>query len=190
MSELTGHIFAFVTANRVKWEATAEELATAEGDDVTPDDIRQRYADGWHTDRRTGKITYDGDGSGDYNPDSDTVRLEEPIEENGWVDPRWSMYTLYDSRNDVRPVVDCDLSDRETLEGEIADALNTLEGGPVDNGDGTFYSADSYTPNASNLDDRGNWSYSYALHFRRKFLGANGYVEVPWHPVKDGGFTL
>lgn len=180
----TGHIFAFITADRVKWEATAEELAAMEGDDVTPDVIRQRYADGWHTDRRTGKITYDGDGSGDYDPASDTVRLEDPIEENGWVDRRWSATTLYDNRNDVSPVVDVDESDRETLEEDVRDALGWLEGGYNDNGDGTFYAADSYQP----YDEP--WSYSYALHFKRKYLGANGYVEVPWHPVKDGGITL
>lgn len=109
---------------------------------------------------------------------------EDYIEEHGWIDRRWSATTLYDNRNDVSPVVDVDESDRETLEEDVRDALGWLEGGYDDNGDGTFYAADSYQP----YDQP--WSYSYALHFVRKYLGANGYVEAPWHPAKDGGLTI
>lgn len=164
MSETTGHIFAFITADRVKWEATIAELATMER--KSEDDVRAEWVD-----------------DTDYDATSDTVRLEDPIEENGWVDRRWST-TLFDSHNDVSPVVDVDLSDRETLEDEVRDALEWLEGGYEDNGDGTFYASDSYQPYTE------PWSYRYALHFVRKYYGANGYVEVPWHPVTDGGITL
>jgi hypothetical protein len=161
----TGHIFAFLTGDRVKGEASVAELAALEG--RPEEDVRAQWAD-----------------DTDYDPESDTVRLEDPLEEGGWVDTRWSMRVFHDSRNDVRPVVDVDLSDRETLQDEISDAMQYLPGGPEDNGDGTFYSADSDQP----YDDP--WNYSYALHFVRKYLGSKGWVEEPWHPVKDGGFTL
>ncbi len=160
-----GHIFAFITADRVKGEATIAELATMER--KSEDEVRAEWSD-----------------DTDYNAASDTVRLEEPIQENGWVDRRWSATTLYDNRNDVSPVVDCPEEDDERLDDEVRDALGWLEGGFEDNGDGTFYAADSYQP----YDEP--WSYSYALHFKRKYLGANGYVEVPWHPVKDGNIAL
>lgn len=112
---------------------------------------------------------------------------EEPVQENGWVDWSWSPYVFHDSRNDVRPAVDVDVSDREELWDEIQDALGHLDGGYEDNGDGTFYAREGYTPFHDNPE---GWEYSYAVHFVRKFQGDKGWVEVPWHPVKDGGFTL
>ena len=130
------HIFAFVTATRVKWEQ-----------------------------------------------DDEGNTFEDATEEHGWIDRRWSTTTLYDSRNDVSPVVDCDERD-EDLADEVIDALQWLEGGYEDNGDGTFYAADSFQP----YDEP--WSYSYALHFVRKDLSDLGWRETPWHPVKDGGITL
>jgi len=133
MSE--GHIFAFYTCTRVRWEE-----------------------------------------------DADGNTLEDPITENGWVDWAWSPYVLHESRNDVRPAVDVDLSDRETLADEIEDALGKL-GAYRDNGDGTFYAEDDDSPVHDNPE---GWRYSYALHFKRKYLGANGYVEVPWHPREAG----
>lgn len=108
---------------------------------------------------------------------------EDPIEECGWVDRRWSPYTLFDSRNDVSPVINLP-ADSEDLADEVRDALSWLEGGYEDNGDGTFYSADSYQPPVE------PWSYSYALHFVVKSLGPKGWCEKPWHPVNDGGITL
>lgn len=178
-----GHIFAFITCTRVKWEATATELAAMEGDDVTADDIRQRYADGWHVDRRTGKIEYDGDGSGDYSPLSDTVRLEGPIEEHGWVDRSWSPTVLHDSRNDVNPAINLDEND-EDLGDEVRELLEWLEGGYENNGDGTFYARDSYKPHED------AWSYEYAVHFTRKDNPSGTYNELPWHPVRDGKIQL
>jgi hypothetical protein len=104
---------------------------------------------------------------------------EDPIEEHGWIDRRWSTTTLYDNRNDVGPVVDVDLSDTETLGEEVRDALGWLEGGYNDNGDGTFYAADSYQPYEE------PWNYSYALHFVRKFYGPKGWTEEAWTPPAD-----
>jgi hypothetical protein len=160
-----GHIFGFITCTRVKWEATITELAENDGRSV--DDVRAEW-----------------DGDTDYSPESDSVRLEDPWEESGWIDCAWSPTVLQDSRNDVRPVVDVDESDTETLADEVRDALGWLEGGYEDNGDGTFYASGSRSP----MDEP--WTYSYALHFVRKSLGPEGYVETAWHPVRDGGITL
>lgn len=161
---LPGHIFAFVTASRVKWEATVTEWAAMKG--IPVEEARAEWQD-----------------DADYDASSDTVRLEDPIEENGWIDRRWSPTVLHDSRNDATPVVDAD-TDSEELAEEVRDALGWLEGGYEDNGDGTFYAQDAYRPYTE------PWSYRYAMHFVRKYLGDKGYVEVPWHPVKDGGIKL
>ena len=177
------HVYGFITCTRTKWEATAEELATEEG--VSADEIRQRYSTGWHVDGATGEITYDDDGSGDYSPQSDTIRLEDAIEDHGWIDRGWSSRVLHESRNDVSPVVDAsvsvDESDHEDLVDQVLDALGWLEGGYEDNGDGTFYASDSYQP----YDEP--WSYSYALHFTLKRHSASeGWNEKPWHPEHAG----
>ena len=113
-----------------------------------------------------------------------TPMSDSPVEEGGWIDRSWSPYVLHDSRNDVRPVVNCDEECAEKLADEVRDALDWLEGGYEDNGDGTFYASESYQPHTE------PWSYSYALHFTRKFCGPKGWVEVPWHPVTDGGIKL
>lgn len=110
--------------------------------------------------------------------------MDYPNEERGWIDRRWSKTQLFDNRNDVSPVVDVDLSDPDSLQDEITDALSWLEGGYEDNGDGSFYARDSYKPYTE------AWDYSYVLHFTRKYYGANGYVEEPWHPARDGGFNI
>jgi hypothetical protein len=108
---------------------------------------------------------------------------EEYVDEHGWIDMRWSPRVLHESRNDVRPVVDCDESDRETLIYEVTEALSDLA--PYwDNGDGTFYGEESEQP----FDEP--WNYSYAVHFKRKYLGPNGWTEDPWHPAKDGGLDV
>ncbi|MET9385321.1 hypothetical protein ABZY09_30680 [Streptomyces sp. NPDC002928] len=156
-----GHIFAHITCTRVKWEASITELA--EQQSKAPEALRAEW-----------------EGDTDYDAASDTVRLEDALEEHGWIDRSWSVRVLHDSRNDVRPVVDVDESDAETLAEEITDALEWLEGGYEDNGDGTFYASDSYRP----YDEP--WSYSYALHFVRKFHGPNGWTEQAWHPKSAG----
>lgn len=159
-----GQIFAHITATRVKWEATVEEMAKMEGKSVA------EVLAAWEDDS-------------DYDSETETIRLEDPMEEHGWVDRYWSTTTLYDSRNDVRPVVDEDESS-EDLEEEVIAALGWLEGGYEDNGDGTFYASQSYQPYTE------EWNYSYALHFVRKYHNGTTYVEVPWHPFRDGGIKI
>jgi len=119
-----------------------------------------------------------------WEQDEDGNTFEDPIEEHGWIDRSWSPYVLHDSRNDVRPEVDCPEEDDERLAEEVREALGWLEGGYEDNEDGTFYASDSYQPYTE------PWSYSYALHFVRKFQGSKGWTEESWHPVKDGGIKL
>lgn len=100
---------------------------------------------------------------------------DDPVKEYGWIDRRWSRSQLYDSRNDVSPVISLD-EDDEDLMDEVRDALEWLEGGYEDNGCGMFYSRESYNPSDE------PWSYSYALHFTRKYYGAKGWTEEPWVP--------
>jgi len=167
------HIFAFITCSRAKWEATVEEYAEMTGQ--TEAEVREQWED-----------------DSDFDPETDTIRLEDAIEEHGWIDRSWSTVTLHESRNDVRPVVDCDEND-EDLEDEVRDALQWLEGGYEDNGDGTgtFYASQPYEPYTE------AWRYDYAVHFVRKTSpsenGSNNVLdwrETPWHPFKDGGITL
>lgn len=119
-----------------------------------------------------------------WEQDEEGNTYEDPVEEHGWIDRSWSPYVLHDNRNDVHPVVDVDVSDTSTLTDEVWDALNWLEGGYEDNRNGTFYASESYQPYTE------EWSYHYALHFTRKFLGPKGWTEEPWHPFDDGGLDL
>lgn len=101
-------------------------------------------------------------------------------ERNGWID-REDMTELEESRNYVRPLISVDESDAETLAEEIRDVLG--DGSLYeDNGDGTYYGI------TENVHD--GWSFTYAVHFKRKYLGSAGYVEVAWHPENDGGISL
>lgn len=109
--------------------------------------------------------------------------VDYPVEEHGWIDRRWSSRELYESRNDVSPVINLDES-HEDLADEVRDALGWLEGGFTDNGDGTFYASGDHQP----YDEP--WNYSYALHFTVKSLGPDGWFEKAWHPVRDGGIEL
>lgn len=119
-----------------------------------------------------------------WDKDEEGNPSETPTEEHGWVDPRWSSTRLEENRNYVRPFVNCDEECAEQLADEVREALGWLEGGFEDNGDGTFYSADSYQPPTE------PWTYSYALHFIRKSNGPEGWAEKAWHPVRDGGISL
>lgn len=109
-------------------------------------------------------------------------------ESRGWVDPRWSMRVFYESRNDVTPVIDEWLPGSTMVDGlaetpeefaeRVRDALNYI--GPVeDNGDGTFYTADSVVLDYSEAGD-----YRYALHFTIK--DQPNYGERAWHPREAG----
>lgn len=154
---MSGRILAYVTCTRVKWECQGH----------VDDDATLTSGAG------VGETTYCDGGCVDY-----------PIEEHGWVDVYYSPRYLDESRNDVRPLVSEWEENREELQAEITSALEWLEGGYEDNGDGTFYARESYSP----MDEP--WRYSYAIHFTRKFLGPNGFAEEKWHPVKDGGFKI
>jgi hypothetical protein len=98
------------------------------------------------------------------------------MEEHGWIDRRWSSRELYDSRNDVSPVINLNENDPDLMD-EVRDALGWLDGGYEDNGDGTFCAAESYQP----PDEP--WVYSYALHFKRKFRDSEcRWTEESWIP--------
>lgn len=107
----------------------------------------------------------------------------DPVEECGWVDVSWSPRQLEESRNYVRPFMSVK-SDAETLQYEVECVLDWLDGGYEDNGDGTFYSRDSYQPHDE------PWSYTYAVHFIRKYFGDKGWTESAWHPKCDGGLDI
>ena len=153
------HIFAFITCTRVKWEASVAEMAEMTG-------------------QTEAEVKAEWEGDTDYDADYDTIRLEDPMEENGWVDRSWSSTALYDSRNDVGPIVDC-LEYDEELADEVRDALGWLEGGYEDNGDGTFYASCSYQP----MNEP--WSYSYAIHFTQKEWVNGKWTESTWIPPLD-----
>lgn len=106
---------------------------------------------------------------------------DERNERYGWIDREWSMTDIHDSRNDVSPLVSLDESDTEALADEIRDVLGD---GSLweDNGDGSFYGKDE------RVED--GYSWTYVVHFKRKFFGSNGYAEIDWHPMRDGGISL
>lgn len=106
--------------------------------------------------------------------------VEDCTEEYGWVDPHFSSWALFDSRNDATPVVNCD-EDDEDLADYVREAL--AEYGPAeDNGDGTFYGQDEFEHNGS--------FFTYAVHFVRKGGASENWTERAWHPVTDGRITL
>jgi hypothetical protein len=115
------------------------------------------------------RVQCDPTGSGNHN------------DEHGYVDPNWSRTDLFESRNDVRPIVDCDIRD-EDLADYVREAIEGL-GLPSDNGDGRFYGQDEHA-----ADDGSVWTY--ALTFIRKFHGPNGWTEQDWHPANDGGLDF
>lgn len=99
-------------------------------------------------------------------------------EEYGWVDPSWSRTTLYASRSDAGPILDV-MDNDEFLADKVREILG--DGSAYeDNGDGTYYGADS-----EQSPETGAY-WRYAVHFTCE----SGDGEFPWHPVKDGGITL
>lgn len=103
-------------------------------------------------------------------PDSDDY-----TEEHGWIDLSWSRTVLYDSRNDVRPLLSM-WEDDETLAEEIQDVIIGFES----NGDGTFYSVQDDQPNPDE-------SWSYAIHFKRKYQDSTGWTEENYVPEVNSG---
>lgn len=102
---------------------------------------------------------------------------EEYAEEHGWVDLGWSRTELWESRNDVRPLVSCDENDPELMD-YIREAFDDLPAGPYrDNGDGTWYGEGEH------LDRKGT-SYTYAFHLKRKHHDPRrGWVEDDFIPL-------
>ena len=84
-----------------------------------------------------------------FNPDT-----EETF--NGWVNPSWSMFTLWTLAEDV-----------PTFEFEtIAEAIEAIEGtigAYRDNGDGTFYAEDS----RFHMESGEDWSYAAHIEITR-----------------------
>lgn len=118
----------------------------------------------------------------------DGMPVGDPEESHGWVNDRewygdgFADVEFHESRNHVRPDINLPIDD-EDLADEITDFFKRF--GPVeDNGDGTFYSMQEYSPYPT------DWNYTFAVHFKRKTRQGGEYVEVPWHPVTDGGITL
>jgi hypothetical protein len=109
-----------------------------------------------------------------WEQDEDGNTFEDPVVEDGWVDRRRSQFELYENRNDVPPFLRMDEDDPHLMEDvqEVLDWLGTNEGDE----NGTFYASQSYQP----FDQ--DWSYSYAVHFTRKFLGPKDWVEEVWIP--------
>lgn len=110
-----------------------------------------------------------------WEQDEDGMPVGDYIEEHGWIDRGWSPFELYENRNDVSPAFSLDEDDPELMD-EVRGTLGWLEGGYEDNGGGTFYASESYQP----FDQE--WSYSYAVHFKRKFFGPDGWTEEAWVP--------
>lgn len=93
-------------------------------------------------------------------------------ESHGWIDPQWSRTELFDSRNDVRPIIQESASDPD-IAVLVADALLGEIGLPVDNGDGTYYGRDeTMAPDGS--------VWTYAIHLTHKRHTSDGWVETPY----------
>lgn len=108
-------------------------------------------------------------------------------EENGWVDYDYSLTELFESRNDVRPAGEFNLStggsevlrcwdDEITPEQWARNVLSeTLGSAEHDEGSHTFYGSDEIFSDATLTDPR---TFSYALHFHVKHCDpVRGWVE-------------
>ena len=103
---------------------------------------------------------------------TDESAAEGEAEESGWIDWDWSSRTIFDSSNDVRPLVSIPLpltdDDREDILSRIGEVSAAWEGD-----DGTYYAADS------DIDYVTGDDYRYAVHVYVKHSTARGYVESP-----------
>jgi len=78
--------------------------------------------------------------------------------ESGWVSPSWSTFTVFENREDVERFT-FDPDDDETVPEWQARLVSEILGSAHDNGDGTFYGAESQTRLETGED------ISLALHF-------------------------
>lgn len=109
---------------------------------------------------------------------SDTGVYGDPCEEgegaelrSGWYDPDWCRTEVYDERDGCRP---------DVWDGEVDPAVwlahtlnDRLHGWPNDNGDGTWYSGESDTP-----DYRSGIDVSVAAH-------AEGFTDAELSQAED-----
>jgi len=105
---------------------------------------------------------------------------DDYTERHGWIDPSWSRTTLFESRNDVEPLLNMSEQDPELWE-RVRDIVDSHA---EDNGDGTFYGVDECQDFATGT------VWTYAIHFKRKFYGTTGWTEEAWHPTADAGVPL
>ncbi len=115
-------------------------------------------------------------------------------EERGYVDWDYSSTTLFDSRNDVRPLIAVDAVDlligrlyssglyltENEVRAEILDAIREVIGYADSSDDGTIYSADATIPDYSSPD-----TFTYAVHVFVKHYSDKGHVESPVHIPTD-----
>lgn len=95
-------------------------------------------------------------------------------EELGWIDWNYSDTALYDSRNDVRPLIAVDVADLDR--DEILDAIRDVIGYADSSESGTIYPADGSIPDYASPD-----TFTYAVHVFVK----HGDVESPVHIPLD-----
>jgi len=96
---------------------------------------------------------------------------DDLIESHGWIDPPWSLTELHQNRNDVTPVLSMDADDPELME-----YIRELVVFHDNNGDGTFYAQDVQN------DKITDFGWRYAIHFKRKYFGPNGWTEEDFIP--------
>lgn len=115
---------------------------------------------------------------------------EGMVEESGWVDCDYSATTLFESRNDVRPLVSVDVAELshgrdygngltdtpEEVRQEVRDAIYRVSSS-WEGEDGTYYAQDETVWDYSSPD-----TYMYAVHVFVKHNTAKGYVESPVDP--------
>jgi hypothetical protein len=118
----------------------------------------------------------------------------EHRDSHGWVDPTQGRTSFWESRNDVRPIVDWSEavvasyydSYAEMVRDYVLAALSELPRGFEDHEDGTYVATEPELSPCN--DDTG--LYTYEIHFVRKSHGTGGWTEQPWHPGRDGGVWL
>jgi hypothetical protein len=104
---------------------------------------------------------------------------EDYREQHGWVDPDFSMFELFPSRNDVKTLISIDAdAGHNEISDALYEALGYLPGGAEDNGDGTYTSYDVLST--------GSWDYLYYVHFTYKHSGGSStpYAEEPFKVSK------
>lgn len=103
---------------------------------------------------------------------------EGMAEELGWIDWNWSVTTLHDSRNDVRPLVSVDVADLDA--SEILDAIREVIGYADSSDNGTIYAADATIPHYASPD-----TFMYAVHVFVKHGDEESPVHIPLDEINN-----